>query len=81
MTDKTRKQPPVPENWQTLLTEQQLLSLQGLTNFGWYVYFIRRPMFLESTVVLKHDSLGYRVLEDDGFFDKPFYDLREEDFE
>lgn len=81
MSDRPRKQPPVPDDWLTLLTEQQKMSLQGLINFGWSIYFIRRPLFQERTVVLKHDQMGYRELDADGFFDKPFYDLRDEDFE
>ena len=81
MNDKPRKQPPVPEDWPTLLTEQQKLVMQGLLNFGWRIHFIRRPLFQERTVVLKHDQMGYRELTEDGFFDKPFYDLRDEDFE
>lgn len=81
MKKAIRKQPPIPEDWETLLTEQQKMSLQGLINFGWSIYFIRRPLFQERTVVLKHDQMGYRELDSDGFFYKPFYDLRDEDFE
>lgn len=79
IADKPRKQPAVPDNWEKLLTEQQKLSLVSLRNFGWYIHFIRRPLFQQHTVVLKHDQLGYRELEPDGFFDKPFYDLRDDD--
>ena len=80
MQHERGKLDPVPDNWKDYLTEQQKVSLASLNNFGWTIAFIRRPLFMETTVVLHHDSQGYRLLEPTGFFDKPFYNLRDIDF-
>jgi hypothetical protein len=75
---KPRTQPPVPENWQELLTEHQALSLVRMQQFGWTIAFIRRPLFLENTVVLHHESLGYKELLGSGET-QPFYAVRDND--
>ena len=73
------KQEPVPDNYMSLLTDQQKISLASLQQFGWSIAFIRRPLFQDITVVLHHDSEGYRLLESNGYFDKPFFNLRDQD--
>ena len=79
MKKKRNVQPPVPIDWKKLLTEDQLIALNTLERFGWHIAFIRRVLFQEKVVVIHNDAYGYRLLDKDGSFDKPFYDLRDQD--
>ena len=40
--EKRNKQPPVPVNYESLLTDQQRESIETLINYGWEIMFIRR---------------------------------------
>jgi len=83
-TEKRDKQPPIPDKYEKLLTDEQLIHLRILEQFGWYIYFIRRPLFQEVTVVLENyenDADQYRWLRPDGTTSRPFFDIREEDYE
>lgn len=67
MNDKRGTKTPVPDNIVGLLTEEQMLTMRQLANFGWQVAFIRRPLFQEVVVVVTRDhgdEIG--VLEPDG---------------
>jgi hypothetical protein len=59
--------PPVPENLEETLNEEQLFTLRRMEVFGWELKFIRRPLFQDVLPVLFHtDSNQFGVLEDDG---------------
>ena len=59
--------PPVPENLEETLNEEQILTLRRMEVFGWELKFIRRPLFQDVLPVLFHtDSNQFGVLEDDG---------------
>jgi hypothetical protein len=59
--------PPVPENLEETLNEEQIFTLRRMEVFGWELKFIRRPLFQDVLPVLFHtDSNQFGVLEDDG---------------
>ncbi|MGD8620216.1 MAG: hypothetical protein PVH54_13655 [Gammaproteobacteria bacterium] len=59
--------PPVPENLEETLNEEQIFTLRRMEVFGWELKFIRRPLFQDVLPVLFHtDSNQFGVLENDG---------------
>ena len=61
------KQPPIPDNYEQLLNQNQLRSLRELEESGWHLEFIRRPLFQPVMPVLV-DLTGFFtvILEEDG---------------
>ena len=58
---------PVPENIDELLNEAQLRTLHGLKQFGWELYFVRRPLFQEAVpVLINREGNKTIVLETNG---------------
>ena len=57
----------VPDGLNQVLNGMQLLGLRQVENFGWYLLFVRRPLFQEPVAVLS-DEKGSRIglLEQDG---------------
>lgn len=60
------KQPAVPDNWPEYLNENQKIALRMYENFGYTLYFIRRPLFQVPTVVMYHEKEGFTLLDDEG---------------
>lgn len=75
------KQPGVPEDWPNYLNEDQKSALRMYENFGYNLYFIRRPLFQIPTVVLYHEQEGFCLLNDEGSVEKDYSDLRPGDKE
>ena len=49
------------------LTDAQKAAIVQLEGFGWYLSFVRRPMFQPVVPILHdEDSNRYAILEDDG---------------
>jgi hypothetical protein len=72
-SDKRNGQPAIPEDLARYLTEAQLAALQQVENFGVELAFVRRPLFQESTAVLKNekgDIIG--VLKKNGEVDRDY---------
>ena len=58
---------PVPENFESLLSEAQLNTLRSIGRFGWQLHFIRRPLFQDTvTVLISGDGIKCAVLEKNG---------------
>jgi len=76
--DKRERMVPVPNNYRTYMNEAQQDQLRTIEGFGWKIFFIRRPMFNESLVVVTNQegsSIG--VLEEDGRLNlEPNIDVR-----
>lgn len=70
------KQPPVPSDWSEYLNEEQKVALKMYENFGYNLYFIRRPLFQIPTVVLCHEQEGFCLLNDEGSVEKDYRELR-----
>lgn len=60
------------------LTRKQRESIESLAIFGWYVWFIRRPLFGIPVVIIENPASGlYALLDDDGNLDmEPNIQLR-----
>lgn len=76
MRDKRGKQPEIPFGYEALLTDAQRHAVDSTRNFGWTLTFIRRPLFLEPTVVMCDADKGecWQVLDDGKLV--PFNNLR-----
>jgi len=49
------------------LNEQQLIAYHGMERFGWYIKFIRRPLFQRPVCILSNpEGTVLAILEDDG---------------
>lgn len=58
---------PVPNNLMKFLNEDQMMAYHGVERFGWYIKFIRRPLFQRPMCVLSNpEGTKIAVLEDDG---------------
>lgn len=65
--DRRGAQKAVPIDLGRYLNDLQLLALHSLENFGWHLWFVRRPLFMQPVVVvINPDSTQHAVLEDDG---------------
>lgn len=64
---RTGEVKPVPDDELEYMNADQVASYRGVERFGWYIKFIRRPMFQRPIVVLSNpDGSILAVLEDDG---------------
>ena len=62
---------PVPDDVLQYMNPEQLLTYRGMQAFGWYLKFVRRPLFQRQIFVMTHpDELGHAILEEDGSFNK-----------
>lgn len=58
---------PVPANAESMLNTGQRQALHQMENFGWRLYFIRRPLFANILVVIVNgEGNKVGVLEEDG---------------
>ena len=68
----------VPSNLEDYLTAEQMRAFHVMQDFGWRMYFVRRPLFQHPTAVMINDE-GTRIglLEEEGHFDmNPVVELR-----
>lgn len=60
-------QKAVPIDLGRYLNECQLLALHSLESFGWHLWFVRRPLFMQPIVVVANSaSTQHAQLEEDG---------------
>ncbi|MEN0035792.1 MAG: hypothetical protein AAGC78_01940 [Cellvibrio sp.] len=65
--DRRGAQKAVPIDLGRYLNESQLLALHSLESFGWQLWFVRRPLFMESIVIVSNaESTQHAQLEGDG---------------
>ncbi len=65
--EKRKGEPPIPADFQEVLSPDQMMTLRQIENFGWQVAFVRRPLFQESIVVVAtSDNKKHGVLEETG---------------
>lgn len=65
--DRRGIQKAVPIDLGRYLNELQLLALHSLESFGWHLWFVRRPLFMQPIVVVANpESTQHAVLEEDG---------------
>jgi hypothetical protein len=71
-------QKAVPIDLGRYLNESQLLALHSLESFGWHLWFVRRPLFMQPIVMVANsESTQHAQLEEDGSVNlKPQLHLR-----
>jgi hypothetical protein len=71
-------QKAVPIDLGRYLNESQLLALNSLESFGWRLWFVRRPLFMQPIVIVANsESTQHAMLEEDGSVNlKPPLQLR-----
>lgn len=71
--------PPIPDDLFSLITDEQCMALNQKQQFGWFVKFVRRPLFQPIEVVLSNpDGSEFLILETEGIA-RPFFNVRTED--
>jgi hypothetical protein len=66
-TERRGNKAAVPVNINTVLNQEQSLTLRKIESFGWQLAFIRQPVFEQPiAVVVNPDRTRHAVLEDDG---------------
>ena len=71
--------PPIPDDFFSLITNEQKIALNQKQQFGWFVKFVRRPLFQPIEVVLSNPDVSeFLVLENDGVT-RPFFNVRTDD--
>jgi len=65
--DKRTKLPPIPGDFESLLTPPQLMALRNIASFGWELHFVRREG-VEIPIPVVHTADGRKigVIEEDG---------------
>jgi len=67
LTEKRTGRLPVPEDLDEYLNDMQLGTLHKIEEFGWHLWFIRRPMFQSVLPVLVDaENHATAILEEDG---------------
>lgn len=79
VAERRLRMPPVPDDFFSLITHEQRIALNQKQQFGWFVKFVRRPLFQPIEVVLSNpDGSDFLMLETDGIT-RPFFNVRTDD--
>ena len=79
VAERRMRMPPIPDDFFSLITHEQRIALNQKQQFGWFVKFVRRPLFQPIEVVLSNpDGSEFLVLENDGIT-RPFFNVRTDD--
>ena len=79
VAERRMRMPPIPDDFFSLITHEQRIALNQKQQFGWFVKFVRRPLFQPIEVVLSNpDGSEFLILENDGIT-RPFFNVRTDD--
>ncbi len=79
VAERRMRMPPIPDQIGGLITNEQKIALNQKQQFGWFVKFVRRPLFQPIEVVLSNpDGSEFLMLENDGLT-RPFFNVRTDD--
>lgn len=79
VAERRLRMPPIPDEFVSLITPEQRIALNQKQQFGWFVKFVRRPLFQPIEVVLSNpDGSEFLVLDTDGVT-RPFFNVRTDD--
>ena len=68
--EKRGRMAPVPSHLDRYLTPDQLNTINYLEHYGWKLYFIRRPLNQQPTVIMINRDMGtVCLLEKEGHVD------------
>ena len=79
VAERRSRMPPIPDDFHSLITHKQRIALNQKQQFGWFVKFVRRPLFQPIEVVLSNpDGSEFLMLENEGTT-RPFFNVRTDD--
>lgn len=79
VAERRSRMPPIPDDFHSLITHEQRIALNQKQQFGWFVKFVRRPLFQPIEVVLSNpDGSEFLMLENEGTT-RPFFNVRTDD--
>lgn len=79
VAERRMRMPPIPDDFFSLITHEQRIALNQKQQFGWFVKFVRRPLFQPIEVVLSNpEGSEFLLLETDGIT-RPFFNVRTDD--
>ncbi len=65
--EKRMGMPPIPPNYEKLLTASQMVALRSIEGFGWSLHFVRREGLSVPLPVIKGaDGIAIGVIDEDG---------------
>lgn len=71
MEDKRHNQEPIPSNLDQFLNQLQIMTLHKIEQFGWHLWFVRRPLFQDVLAVVTDNAhSATAILEADGSMNK-----------
>ena len=79
VAERRLRMPAIPEDFFSLITHEQRIALNQKQQFGWFVKFVRRPLFQPIEVVLSNpDGSEFLLLDTEGLA-RPFFNVRTDD--
>lgn len=79
VAERRMRMAPIPDDFFSLITNEQKIALNQKQQFGWFTKFVRRPLFQPIEVVLSNpDGSEFLLLENDGVT-RPFFNVRTDD--
>ena len=79
VAERRSRMPPITDDFHSLITHEQRIALNQKQQFGWFVKFVRRPLFQPIEVVLSNpDGSEFLMLENEGTT-RPFFNVRTDD--
>ena len=79
VAERRSRMPPIPDDFHQLITHEQRIALNQKQQFGWFVKFVRRPLFQPVEVVQSNpDGSEFLMLENEGTT-RPFFNVRTDD--
>ena len=79
VAERRMRMPPIPDDFFSLITNEQRIALNQKQQSGWFVKFVRRPLFQPLEVVLSNpDGSEFLMLENNGVT-RPFFNVRNDD--
>ncbi len=65
--DRRTIQEPIPNQLENVLNKLQMTTLLKLESIGWYLWFVRRPLFQPVMPVLHDNTNSFTaIIEEDG---------------
>ena len=79
VAERRMRMPPIPDDFFSLITNEQRIALNQKQQFGWFVKFVRRPLFQPLEVVLSNpDGSEFLYLDADGTT-RNYFNVRTDD--
>jgi len=69
--ERRNGEPAIPPHLHSYLNPEQMSAIHQVEKFGWFLAFVRRPLFQPSIPILQNrdNPSQYAILQDDGEID------------